>query len=162
RQARQLIGKFLSSRIKCAHFYSSLSPQEIMIRSLHLKNFRGFEDHLVPLHRKTIIVGKNNAGKSTIVESLRLISLVANRYQRLQFSNVPRWLDIPKREKGVAPSLRNTEINLDSVFNNYGDPPAVISAVFETGANVTIYIGGEGELHAVLRNTKGEVISTSA
>lgn len=132
-----------------------------MITGLHLTNFRGFEDHEVPLHKKTIIVGKNNAGKSTIVEALRLVSLVANRYERLIFHNVPRWLDLPKREKGVSPSLRNTEINLDSVFNNYGDPPAVISALFESGANVTIYIGGEGEVHAVLRDHTGNLIVNS-
>ena len=134
-----------------------------MIKSLHLTNFRGFEDHEVPLHQKTIVVGKNNAGKSTIVEALRLLSLVANRYERLRFYNVPRWLDIPRREKGVSPSLRNTEINLDSVFNNYGDPPAVISAVFESGARVTIHIGGDGEVHAVLRDNNGRlVVSNSA
>jgi hypothetical protein len=154
-------GRFPALIIKCAPLLI-LAQHIPMIKTLHLKNFRGFEDHLVPLHQKTIIVGKNNAGKSTIVESLRLISLVANRYQRLQFSNVPRWLDLPKREKGVAPSLRNTEINLDSVFNNYADPPAVIAAVFESGATVTIYVGEEGEIHAVLRNAKGEIISNSS
>jgi len=133
-----------------------------MIKSIHLTNFRGFEDHHVPLHQKTIIVGKNNAGKSTIVEALRLVSLVANRYLRLQFSNVPRWLDLPKREKGVSPSLRNTDINLDSVFNNYGDPPAVITAAFDNGSTVTIHIGPEGAIHAVLRNAKGQIIANGS
>ncbi|HZV35962.1 MAG TPA: AAA family ATPase [Verrucomicrobiae bacterium] len=44
-----------------------------MITEIKLFNFRGFESHSIPLKPVTIIVGKNNAGKSTIVEALRLI-----------------------------------------------------------------------------------------
>lgn len=137
------------------------SSDALMIKHLHLRNFRGFEDHHVPLHKNTIIVGKNNAGKSTIVEALHLLSLVVNRYQRLEFRQVPRWLDIPRRERGVSPSLRNTEINLDSVFNNYADPPAIISAELDSGAIVKIYIGVEGQIHAVLRDEEHNVVTTS-
>ncbi|HEX8285982.1 MAG TPA: AAA family ATPase [Pyrinomonadaceae bacterium] len=131
-----------------------------MIKELHLNNFRGFEGHFVPLRPSTIIIGKNNAGKSTIVESLRLISLVVTRFGALEFSNVPTWLDIPKREKGVKPSLRNIEINLESVFYRYGEPPANIQAVFDTGESITIYIGPQGDLHAVIKDAKQNPIIT--
>lgn len=130
-----------------------------MITKLHLQNFRGFESHTVPLHPTTIVVGRNNAGKSTIVESLRLVSLVTSRYRGLTFSNVPSWLDIPRIERGVAPSLKNTEITLTGVFHRYGDPPARIIATFLTGETVTIYLGEEA-VHAVIRDSKGKVVST--
>jgi predicted ATP-dependent endonuclease of OLD family len=66
-----------------------------MLTQLRLKNFRCFDDHTIPLRPTTIIVGRNNAGKSTIVEALRLVSLVENRYGALNFTSPPDWLDIP-------------------------------------------------------------------
>ena len=51
-------------------------------RKVRLRNFRGFDDHVVPLRDLTIIVGENNAGKSTIVEALRLAALAVNRFRR--------------------------------------------------------------------------------
>lgn len=99
-----------------------------MIKELRLQNFRGFDDHRIPFNPRTmIVVGKNNAGKSTIVEALRLVSLITNRYQKLEFRNVPSWLDRPRREKGVSPSLQSIELNLESAFHRYSDPPAIIS-----------------------------------
>ncbi|PYS69901.1 MAG: hypothetical protein DMF73_13950 [Acidobacteria bacterium] len=43
-----------------------------MLTKLILRNFRGFENHELPLRETTVIVGRNNAGKSTVVEALRL------------------------------------------------------------------------------------------
>ncbi len=45
-----------------------------MLTELRLINFRCFKDHVIPLRRNTIIVGKNNAGKSTVIDALRLVS----------------------------------------------------------------------------------------
>jgi AAA15 family ATPase/GTPase len=50
-----------------------------LIEELHLENFRGLADHHVRMRDTTIIVGANNAGKSTVVEALRLIAVATNR-----------------------------------------------------------------------------------
>lgn len=106
-----------------------------MIKELRLENFRGFDDHRIPFNpRTTVVVGKNNAGKSTIVEALRLVSLIT-RYQRPEFRSVPSWLDRPRREKGVNPSLQNIELNLESAFHRYNNPPAIITCTFEKRGN---------------------------
>lgn len=54
-----------------------------MIKKVYLENFRGFKKHSIDFKNRTIIVGKNNAGKSTLVEALRIVSLIAKRYQNL-------------------------------------------------------------------------------
>lgn len=42
-----------------------------MLDSLHIKNFRCFEDLTIePLGRINLIVGKNNTGKSTLLEAM--------------------------------------------------------------------------------------------
>jgi hypothetical protein len=82
-----------------------------MLKSLRLRNFRCFEDHTIPLKRMSVLIGRNNAGKSTVVEALRLISLVASRAETLPYKPPPGWAEIPKREYGVAPSLKGLTEN---------------------------------------------------
>lgn len=51
-----------------------------MLQSLHIKNFRSLEDFHVPrLGRVNLIVGKNNSGKSSVLEALRVYAGNANR-----------------------------------------------------------------------------------
>src|SRR5437763_16380345 len=99
-----------------------------MLTKLTLRNFRGFENHELPLRPMTIIVGRNNAGKSTVVEALRLVSIVVSRYRRLGFHPGPEWTRAGRASVGVRPSLRNMEISFDGMFHHYNDPPAVIIA----------------------------------
>ena len=44
-----------------------------MLRELRLENYRGFSDHSIPFEEVSVLVGRNNAGKSTAVEALRLV-----------------------------------------------------------------------------------------
>lgn len=134
-----------------------------MLTSLRLQNFRCFKDHNVPLRPTTIVVGRNNAGKSTIVEALRLISLIVSRSPHLNFTDVPKWLDAPKAFRGVSPSLRGFEFDFTTAFHRYAEPPSVITAEFSTGAAIQIFIGkdkGEPEIHAVIKNKQGNIVST--
>jgi AAA15 family ATPase/GTPase len=54
-----------------------------MLSALVLQNFRCFDQHRVELRPLTVIVGRNNAGKSTLIEALRLISLVTERFTNI-------------------------------------------------------------------------------
>jgi energy-coupling factor transporter ATP-binding protein EcfA2 len=129
-----------------------------MLTKLTLQNFRGFEHHELPLREMTIVVGRNNAGKSTVVEALRLISIIVSRYRRLTFYPGPDWCGAGRVNYGVRPSLRNTEINFDGLFYHYGDPPGIVTAQFASGESVTVYIADEERIHAVIRDRKRRII----
>jgi hypothetical protein len=131
-----------------------------MLTRLILRNFRGFERHELSLREMTVVVGRNNAGKSTVVEALRLISLVVTRFRRLAFHPGPDWCPAGRASFGIRPSLRNTEINFLGMFNHYNDPPAVITAEFAGGQSVTVYIAEEDKFHAVIRDERGSIIRT--
>lgn len=131
-----------------------------MLVELRLKNYRGFREHRVPLRATTVAVGRNNAGKSTIVEALRILALVVTRFDRLVVKPVPAWLDAPRSEVGVAPALEKAGLNLDSLFHGYGEPPAEITGIFESGHSVTVYLGQEARIHGVLKDKKGSVLGT--
>ncbi len=67
-----------------------------------------------------------------------------------------------REKKGVNPSLKNIELNLESAFHRYNDPPAVITCHFEKGESIAIYIGKEARVHAVIRDARGDLIVTHA
>jgi predicted ATPase len=129
---------------------------------LRLQNFRCFSDHSVPFRPCTIIVGRNNAGKSTLVDALRLVSIATMRYRTLGFRPIPDWGDLPAREVGLAPSIEGMEFNVRNLFHRYGDPPATVTATFANGNSTKIYIGPEGRLHVVLIAANGNVVRTRA
>jgi hypothetical protein len=130
-----------------------------MLAKLQLRNFRGFRDHTVPLRRMSVIVGQNNAGKTTLVEAFRLVGLAVNR-QRLDVRAVPDWLDLPQRNRGIVFSLRGLEVSTTTLFHRYGQPPASIIATFENGASTTVYLGGDGGAFAVFAERGGARATT--
>ncbi len=133
-----------------------------MIKSLGLKNFRGFDSHILTFRPRTLVVGQNNAGKSTLVEALRIVSLVLDRVPTAAVRNPPNWADAPLLHQGIKPSAEGVGIQKDALFHRYGDPPAVIDAVFSTGASVKIYIGPELEVHATFFDSAKKVCRSAA
>ena len=131
-----------------------------MLTRLEFRNYRCFGEHEFSLRPKTVLVGENNAGKSTVIEGFRLLAIISERYGNLNFRKVPNWLDIPARLKGVAPALSGLELSWENLFHHYRDPPAEVRAEFTTGQRTTIHLGPDGAIHAVLSNPDGSVITT--
>jgi len=129
-----------------------------MLTAIALTNYRGFSDHRVELRPVSVVVGRNNAGKSTIVEALRLVSLVTERIGGLGFREPPEWTGLPRRLYGVRPSLDGIGIDFTAICHRYADPPAAVSARFLGGESIAFYVNQEGEGYAVLSDDKGEVI----
>lgn len=131
-----------------------------MLKSLALKNFRGFADHSVQFRPLSVIVGRNNAGKSTIVEALRLVSIVTSRYRGFNYHRPPDWLDEPKYMFGASPDVRGLELDSATVFYEYREPPAVIEALFSGGETARIFLGPGGRVHAALLDANKEPVRT--
>ncbi|MDI1241063.1 MAG: AAA family ATPase, partial [bacterium] len=130
-----------------------------MLTKLRIRNFKCFEDHTVPFSTgTTVVVGRNNAGKSTIVEALRLIAIVSSRYQSLNYHDVPSWLDIPRIQRGVAPDISNIEFNQEATFFQYSDPPSILEGTYSNGASITVYLGADQSIHAVIKGLNDKPI----
>ena len=137
-----------------------------MLVELRLRNFRGFDDHVVPLRDTTVLVGANNAGKSTVVEALRLVALVADRYRRGSgpFMAPPDWLNHPEAGFGIAPALRGQAADsyAESVFHRYAEPPAIIDARFSSSVLLRVFVGPGGEIHGTALDRDGSVVRNAA
>lgn len=134
-----------------------------MIEKLTLENFRGFEHHEIPFRATTVLVGANNAGKSTVLEALRLVALFAERFRRGTgpFVPVPAWLNHLAAFDGIAPAVRGLPGDgfEASLFYGYGNPPAILTASFSSGASVTVFIGPEAQVHGVARKSDGAPVT---
>lgn len=132
-----------------------------MLSELILENFRCFERHSVPLRPRSVVIGRNNAGKSTLVEALRLVSIVSGRIQSLTFREPPSWTGLGRREVGVSPSIKGLEFNIQNLFHRYGEPPSKITALFKSGVRFVIYVGPDGALHATVFRGDGRLVRGS-
>lgn len=129
-----------------------------MLESIHFKNYRCFSDHELPLNAETIVVGRNNAGKSTIVEGLRLVAIITERYRNLTFKKAPEWIGSPQSHRGVGVSLAGLNLSWQNIFHRYQDPPGQILAVFSNGYKLTVHIGPDKKTHAVIQKSNNHVI----
>ena len=134
-----------------------------MLTALQISNFRKFDHYEVEFGMRNLMVGPNNAGKSTLIEALRLLSTVVNRFGGLNFVGPPEWLDGAERSRGVAPSLKGLDFDLGrETFHQYADPPAVVSGRFAGGSTVTVYVGAGADLFAVVRDPDGVAITSKS
>jgi len=128
-----------------------------MIQKISIENYRGYKKHKVEFIDLNIVVGKNNAGKTTLIEALRLVSLVTKRYKNSVYRNVPNWLQIAKVNTGISISLNRIDFSYKNIFHSYGEPPSIIEAFFSNNTKIVIYFGGEKKFHVVLFDSKNKV-----
>lgn len=131
-----------------------------MLTRLTLQNYRGFEKHTIDLKDVTIVVGRNNAGKSTLVEALRLISIVTERINGVPFQDPPGWTGLPLVERGARPQTDSLRIDFSTVFHQYAEAPAIVEARFASGEKVKFYINAEGQSHVLIWKKHGRRLRT--
>ena len=106
-------------------------------------------------------MGKNNAGKSTLIEALRLISLFTERYRTVSYTTVPEELDsLYKYTRGIRPSLLYQNFNFKTVTYLYGPYPAIVRGNFSNGSTVEVFIGEDDLVFGVIRDRNGRVITS--
>jgi hypothetical protein len=110
-----------------------------------------------------VIVGANNAGKSTIVEALRLVALVTERLRSpaARFVEPPEWLTGSRALIGVAPPVRGlpTDAFAATLFHRYGPPPATVTATFLDGAAAAVFVGPDSQVHGAAWDAFGNEVT---
>ncbi len=121
-----------------------------MIRKIVIQNYRCFDYCEIDFKSLSIIVGRNNAGKSTLIEALRIVSVSINRATNLNYNPVPNWLKVDKSIVGISPSIENLDISTNNIFHLYGEAPAIIKVVFYNGITVDTYVGEDAKVFSVI------------
>jgi hypothetical protein len=107
----------------------------VLLRSLRFQNFKALRDFTVRLHRLNVLVGPNNAGKSTILDGLRAAAaaikfgrrrnatLVSVRGQAVWGYEIPTSL-IP--------------ISLANIHSDYQDVETTVTLALEMGSRICL------------------------
>ena len=130
-----------------------------MINKLIIHNFRCYINTTIHFNGTSIVVGKNNAGKSTMIEALKIISSVTRKYKTARFVFAPEW--VGKDTYGISPNVENMNISDRGIFNMYGNPPAIIEAEFSNGTSIQAFVGEGLEIFATIYDSDGCQITNS-
>lgn len=130
-----------------------------MIKQLNISNFRCYKNTSISFNGTSILVGKNNAGKSTMIEALKIISSVTRKYKTLRVTYSPDWVGTD--EYGISPNVENMNISDRGIFYLYGEAPAIIEALFHNGTSIKAYVGENLEIFAVIYDSDGYSIRNS-
>ena len=113
-----------------------------MLRSVSLTNFRGFSEHRIEFGKEAILIGQNNAGKTTAIEALRVLSVAQLRLHTAQFAACPQWLDRHCKGPGFRFSLETIDFDFANVQHSYDTArPAIIRAKLANNNEIDVYIG---------------------
>lgn len=114
-----------------------------MLKEIEFINYRCFERSKISFKDLSVIVGKNNAGKSTVIEALKILSMIVNKYKTVNYIIPNRSYNISTTDVGIKVSLENSKIDLRSIVNFYKDDEARIIAKFEDGVSIKVYLNRE-------------------
>lgn len=134
-----------------------------LLRRIIFKNYRCFEDSEISFRNTAIIVGQNNAGKSTIVEALRILSVVTQKFKLVNYVEPPRGLGLPIVTRGIKVNLENLKIDFRSIVYKYREEDGIFAeliAYFDEKVDIHIYLSSEISYAVVKAN--GQQIKNKA
>lgn len=110
----------------------------IHITSIRYSNYKSFKQFSVTLSDFNILVGPNNAGKSTVIGSLKILSEGIRKAK----SRKPILIQDPKNNQiyGYEIDLSQVPVATENVFHNYDDSePAIIRFRLSDGAYLQVF-----------------------
>lgn len=130
-----------------------------MLERIKLEKYRCFESSIMSLSELAIIVGKNNSGKSSIIEALRIIAMASKKCTKAIYSYPPDSLGLPLYVKGFRLPVERLKIDLRSVVYYYLSDIAKITATFNNKAKIVIYLNKE-VAYATIIDTNDNLITS--
>lgn len=128
------------------------------ITSIRYINYKSFKEFSLTLNQFNILVGPNNAGKSTVIGSLKILTEGLRKAR----ARKPSLITCPKGNQifGYQIDLEQVPIATENVFHNYqDDTPAVIRFRLSDGAHIQIFFPNLGECYMNYESDKNIVRS---
>lgn len=132
--------------------------QLLRITSVKFSRYKAFQDFSVSLNEFNVLVGPNNAGKSTILSAFRILAEALRKAR----SRSPTLVQGPNgRSRGYEVSLENLPIATENIFYNYlDDEPAKIDFRLSSGDHLILYFPELGVCNLICE-TSGKTITTA-
>ncbi len=111
-----------------------------MIDIIQLENYRCFEKTQIKLKEIAVFVGKNNAGKSSLIEALRLVALAIRKSTKAIYKELPGEFGTGLKIKGFKLDVEKIKIDLRGIVYLYEDKIAKITVFLDSGNKIIIYL----------------------
>lgn len=97
---------------------------EVKISSIKFTNFKALRNYSVSLNETNILVGPNNAGKSTVISAFRILDVALRKARRLKAERVP----LPNGNTGFGHRVPEQQISvsLENVATDYNEEDSKI------------------------------------
>lgn len=114
---------------------------KVLLEKVKLEYFKCYQEATVLFKDLTIVVGENNAGKSCLIEALRLVSNAAQNAYRKNYREPPKELELMASLRGFVIDTKKLRIDLESVVYFYDkNRNAKITAFFNDKSRIEIYL----------------------
>jgi len=128
------------------------------ITSARFVNYKAFRDYSASFRDFNVLVGPNNAGKSTILGALRILS---EAVRKARTRNPEIVNGFKGKIRGYSIDLRGLPVSTENVFHNYNDSePAVIRFRISNGNELILWFPEQGVCYLFTESEK-PVRSTS-
>jgi hypothetical protein len=116
-------------------------PSTLTLRSVIFRNFKALQNYSIGIERMNILVGANNAGKSTIVGAFRALSSALRSARAKSPTAVigPNGLRF-----GYSISHDSLPISLENVHTDYTDSESSVVFRFSAGQQLHLYFPRSG------------------
>jgi energy-coupling factor transporter ATP-binding protein EcfA2 len=122
--------------------------EKLRITSIRFRNYKAFSDYSISFGSFNVLVGPNNAGKSTVLGALRILSAGIRR-ARARTSDL---IDGPTghQVRGYPVRLEGLPISTENIFHNYDDStPAIVDFRLSNGHILSLFFPSRGECFMV-------------
>ena len=118
------------------------------LNSINITNYKCFDKVSFNIKDINIMIGENNAGKSTVVETIKLLSFAIEKLKNGNLIECPNEISENKRDRCVKLNIENLIIDISLVGHKYSELPSRIVGYFEGDLTVEVYII-KGEVYAI-------------
>ncbi len=132
----------------------------MFLKKLQLENFKCYKKATISFKQLTIIVGENNAGKSCLIESLRLVAKAAQSSRKRVYVSAPQEFDLPANIRGFYIDTQKLRIDLRIIIYYYNSSKyAKVIAHFFNKAKIEIYLN-QNCAFAVLYDSQDKIVTS--
>ena len=120
----------------------------LRITSIRFRNYKAFEVFSVSLSAFNVLVGPNNAGKSTVLGAIRILAEGIRRAR----TRIPEMIDGPKghQVKAYPIALEGLPVSTENVFHDYNDAePATVEFRLSNGGVLSLFFPEQRQCYLV-------------
>ena len=110
------------------------------LKSIRIQNYKCFNNVSFNIKAINILIGENNAGKSTTIEAIKLLAFAIEKLKLGHFIDCPESISDIKRYKCIFLKIDSLAIDIDTASYKYQGGNSHIVGYFDKNIRVEVYI----------------------